>query len=249
MKTLTSFLAVIAMGGVVAVQADTVINPVNVTLTGADEFFPAVHIIDGSGLSAQPNSGDLVPANWNHYFGDPGNQSWVSGAFGFPSDWFAASGTIPTFVLDLGQEVTIDTVHLWAYSGGTGFADTYQGNSAKIVELRFNTDFEGNILFSGPAVEVDLDHGPLNQEPADFVIPDQTFSLGSQLARYVEMRVTDNWFEPPGDATGGNVARGGDRVGLGEVRFSVVPEPATLGLLGAGLGLLLAFRGRGRKAY
>jgi len=43
------------------------------------------------------------------------------------------------------------------------------------------------------------------------------------------MRIADNWFVAPGDGTTqdqhGHVVRGGDRVGLGEVRFSTVPEP------------------------
>jgi len=67
----------------------------------------------------------------------------VSGAFGFPSDWFAASGSIPRFVVDLGQQLLLDAVHVWAYSGGTGFSDTYQGNSAKVLEFRFNTAAQG----------------------------------------------------------------------------------------------------------
>jgi len=31
--------------------------------------------------------------------------------------------------------------------------------------------------------------------------------VGNQDARYVEMKINDNWFEPPGNATGGDVAR------------------------------------------
>jgi hypothetical protein len=222
-------------------SAATVVNPVGLNLTGSDAFFPARQIIDGSGLEFQLNTGDTLPATWNHRWGSVASDSWVSGAFGFPSDWFASSGTIPTFVLDLGQNTSLDMVHLWAYSGGAGVNDTIQANSAKTLEFRFNTDAQGNASFLGAATTVTLDHGPLSQTASGFVLPRQDFSVGSQMARWVEMRVTDNWFVAPGDGTTtdehGHLIRGGDRVGLGEVRFSVVPEPSTWAL---GLGGLLA---------
>lgn len=228
-------------------QAATVINPVGVSLTGSDALFPALNIINGSGLQMQLNTGDALPAQWNHNFGDPAGTSWVSGAFGFPSDWFADSGTIPTFVLDLGQDYRLDAVHLWAYAGGAGVAGTVQGNSARAFEFRFNTDAQGDAAFGGDAMGVaSIDHGPLSETAAGFILPMQSFGLGSQNARYIQMRVLDNWFFPPGDGTGtddhGHPIRGGDRVGLGEIRFSVVPEPSTYALMGVALTFLWALR-------
>jgi hypothetical protein len=145
------------------------------------------------------NSGDTLPATSNHLYGDPANNSWVSGAFGFPSDWYAASGSIPTFVLDLGQQTSVDAVHLWAYGGGTGVTGTVSGNSAKTFEFRFNTLAQGNVDFPGPAVTGTIDHGPTS-EMSGFILPRQDFPVGSQNARYVEMRVTDNWYVAPGMA-------------------------------------------------
>jgi hypothetical protein len=244
-RVLIASLAVCAWSA----QAATVINPVDISLTGADEFFPALNLINGSGLEFQLNTGDPLPATWNHMVGSPDANSWVSGAFGFPSDWFAASGTIPTFVLDLGQETLVDTVHLWAYSGGSA-AGMYQGNSARIFEFRFNTEAQGNVDFTGPAVGADADHGLITDTPPGFTLPRQDFNVGTHDARYVQMRITDNWFVAPGDGTTtdehGHPMRGGDRVGLGEVRFSVVPEPSTYTVLGMGLALLFA-RGLIRK--
>ena len=49
-------------------------------------------------------------------------------------------------------------------------------------------------------------------------------------ARYVEFTTEDNFFVAPGDGSAGGVA-GGDRVGLGEIAFSVVPEPSSILLL------------------
>src|SRR4030095_5591704 len=60
------------------VDAATVVNPLTVSLTGADAFFPATQIIDGSGLSSLPNTGDPVPLMWTHAWGNPGSDSWVS---------------------------------------------------------------------------------------------------------------------------------------------------------------------------
>jgi hypothetical protein len=228
-------------------HAAIVINPVSISIMGSDEFFPAVNMINGSGLEVPLNTGDTLPATSNHNYGDPANTSWVSGAFGFPSDWYAASGTIPTFVLDLGQQRLLDSVHLWAYAGGTGVAGTVSGNSARLFEFRFNTEAQGNLNFLGPAVTVDLDHGALS-EMSGFILPRQDFLTGTQNARYVEMRITDNWYVAPGDGTTmdqhGHLIRGGDRVGLGEIRFSVVPEPSTWALLGSALALLPATRRR-----
>jgi len=234
------------------VHAATVVNPVSVTLTDADQFFPADHIIDGSGLSSLPNTGDPLPDVWTHAWDNPAGESWVSTDPGnFPSDWFLASGTIPTFVLDLGQNSLLSTVHLWAYSGGPGVAGNYQGNSAKTLELRFNTQVEGDTIFSKPPIVVNMDHGLVSETPAGSPMPRQDFSVGIQTARYVEMRITDNWYVAPGDGTTqdehGHPMRGGDRIGLGEVRFSLVPEPLTSAFLASAAVLLVAGARRNRR--
>src|SRR5687767_7625434 len=85
--------------------AGNVINPVDIQLvSGAQTLFPVANLINGSGLDSMPATGAPLPAVWNHQWQDPGNNSWVSSdPGGFPADWFAASGTIPTFVIDLGQ--------------------------------------------------------------------------------------------------------------------------------------------------
>lgn len=242
-----------AMIGGWSIQAANVINPVDVRLvTGGDQFFPALNMINGSGLEFQLNTGDPVPAQWQHNFGNPGGESWVTGApGGYPSDWFAASGTIPTFVLDLGQQMLLDAAMVWAYSGGTGVAGTVQGNSAQALEFRFNTEAEGDVVFAGAPVMVTVNHAPVDGSGTGYIISRQDVQVGSHLARYVEMKVTDNWFVPPGDGTGmdvhGDLSRGGDRVGLGEIRFAVVPEPSSYALLLGGLltlGALVARRSR-----
>jgi hypothetical protein len=234
-------------------QAGTVINPVDISLTGADAFFPIVHLIDGTGLDSQPSTGAPVPTSWNHQWGAAVDQnSWVSSdPGGFPADWFEASGTIPRFVIDLGQEFEVEAVHLWPYAGSTGANGTVQANSAKTLEFRFNTAAQGDANFLGAPVTVQIDHGPVNETAPGFILPQQAFAIGNQTAQFVEMLITDNWFVAPGDGSTmdehGHLARGGDRIGLGEVRFSAVPEPSTWALLATALTLFMVGRLRRKQ--
>ena len=232
------------------------VKPVGYTLTGADEFFSGSHLIDGSGLTDPLETWTKMPDDPNavkHTWGvGVASDNWVTGApGGFPSDWFEASGTIPTFVFDLGEDRPLIGAHFWQYGSGTGTPGAVQGNGAKSIELRFNTAADGNVDFLGPVYTIDLDHAPPDGEPTGQVLPRQDLWLPDVIdARYVEMRITDSWFVAPGDGTGmdehGHPIRGGDRVGLGEVRFSMVPEPGTYALALLGLGLLGLARRRRR---
>jgi hypothetical protein len=235
-------------------RAGNVINPIDIQLVeGAATLFPVANLINGSGLDAMPATGSPLPATWNHQWQSPDQNSWVStDPGGFPADWFAASGTIPRFVIDLGQEFPVEAVHLWPYAGGTGVAGTIQGNSARTLEFRFNTSAEGDAVFAGPPVVVDLNHGPVSETPPGMILPRQDFAVGPVTAQFVEMRITDNWFVAPGDGSGadehGHLSRGGDRIGLGEVRFSAVPEPTTWAFFAASLAAMLAIKYRRRRS-
>ena len=60
------------------------------------------------------------------------------------------------------------------------------------------------------------------------------FSFDAVTARYVQFNTIDNFFVAPGDGSVAGSLGGGDRVGLGEVAFSV-PEPTSVSLLTFGL--------------
>ena len=147
---------------------------------------------------------------------------------GFPSDYIAVAGA-PVLKFDLGSAVDLSTIHTW------GYADT-NTNGVSSFSLRFATDAEGT---GGFGTSITLN-------PTFSITQDafamQTNDFGETVnARYVEFTAIDNFFVAPGDGSGGEQA-GGDRVGLGEVSFSAIPEP-TAGLLGLiGFGLLLRRR-------
>ena len=151
---------------------------------------------------------------------------------GYQSDYFE-TGPVPVFVLDLGADVTISRV---AFRGfGTNGPSN---NSASRFSLRFATEAQGpdnmggSILYGPVFYPANLDQSV--QQDFDF----------SQLvtARYVEVSVGDNYFDPA------RPVFGGDRVGLSEIQFEKTslnrasdPEPAN-GAKEVGTNLILRWK-------
>jgi hypothetical protein len=157
--------------------------------------------------------------------GAGGTHLWVTAApGGFPSDFIVAAGE-PVLTFDLGSNTSINAIHTWGYS-------VSNANGVKDFSLRFATDAEGTGGFG-----TSITSNPMLSMLIDDVSM-QTNEFGAVTARYVEMTVHSTHI-----TNGGNgPPAGGDRVGLGEVAFSV-PEPSSV-LLGF-LGLAgLAFRRR-----
>lgn len=119
---------------------------------------------------------------------------------------------------------------MWGYSDGNT-------NGASEFNLRFASEADGAGNFGTSITDNPAFTGMVRD-----AFTRQSFSFSQVTARYVELTITDNLFVAPG-----NVApnAGGDRVGLGEVAFAVVPEPSAF-LLGA-IGLLAIFRRRSRS--
>ena len=192
-------------------------------------------LIDNSGMTTSVNGGDslasalaaehLASAQWDSFFStDPG---------GYPSDFFAnlpGGDTDLDIVLDLGADQTLGSILLWQYS-----YDSPEGNQAQTLEVRVNTEAEGSATFAGSATTVTL----LKISELAGVNSAQAFALDAiATGRYVQLSILDNYYDAA------NSSYGGDRVGLGEVRFAseAVPEPATMALLS--LGALLIRRRR-----
>lgn len=191
--------------------------------TSATDLWPVSNLIQGPGVgidAAVPHDKILGGADGN----------WVTDACGFPCDYIAAEGFgTPVLTFDLGADVALSEISTWGYA-------TTNSNGAKEFSLRFATDAEGSAGFG-----TSISYNPTFTTPLDDIVRTSNSFDETVTARYVEMTILDNYFEPPGDGSAGELA-GGDRVGLGEVAFAV-PEPAslTLVLLGA---MPLAFRRR-----
>ena len=135
---------------------------------------------------------------------------------GHTESWTRGTGSgIPVFVFDLGADTEIGIAILWQYGNNGGAGEGNQGNSTREFELIFHTEAEGgSINFATEAVEFG---GIMDSIPGDDTIDNfaQIYGFDSRLtARYVGLRIASNYLGQPG------ITAGGDRYGLGEVRFA-----------------------------
>ena len=204
----------------------------------------ASFLVDNSGLSPAVNNGDSLAAAQAavHIYGGY-QQSYVSESS--TADYFATGVGLaaqPTFVFDLGGDTALNDILLWQYQNDSGAAFNV-GNHTRSVGLKFNTAAQGGTVFLGGGITLTMlpvtdGNGLGNGDDLNGVNAAQTFAL-TDTARYVQLTITDNYLGFQG------ITGGGDRAGLGEVRFfgQAVPEPATSGLLLAA-GAALAVRRR-----
>lgn len=174
--------------------------------TAADDLYPAGNLILGPGVgidAAEPHDKILGGAEGNWVTAAPG---------GFPADYIAVAG-MPVFEIDLGLDVALNEISTWGYS-------STNANGVSEYSLRFATEADGPAGF-GTSITANPSFTPTNDDTAR---QSQAFDLVT--ARYVEFTAVDNFFVAPGDGSGGELA-GGDRVGLGEIAFQVVPEPSS----------------------
>lgn len=183
-------------------------SPGSVNDAGANSFANAGYV------AANLINGGFVPTLGN---APAGTNNWVSNASG--TDYFAA-GTPPVLVFDLGADVDVRLIYLWAYSEGTTFGGVRQGNSLRSFSLRFATAADGTSGFgtsipANPSLTA-MPALPTLSGGAPVAQPVQVFDLGTTVtARYVEMTLTDNFRGFTGND-------GGDRVGINEIAFDSV---------------------------
>jgi hypothetical protein len=181
------------------------VSPVAVDDTAANSFanatYAAANLINGSFVATL---GD-APG---------GAENWVSESSG--TDYFDA-GTPPVLVFDMGSDIDLRLLYLWAYSEGTTFVGDRQANSAREFSLRFATATDGptgfgttiteNPSFTGIPARPTVVSGGASDQPV------QVYDFGTTVtARYVELTLSDNFF-------GFSENDGGDRVGLNEIAF------------------------------
>ena len=194
--------------------------------TDASDLWPASNLIQGPGVgfdAAAPHDKTLGGADGNWVTDAPG---------GFPSDYIATAG-MPVLTFDLGSDTALNEISTWGYAASNT-------NGVSEFSLSFATEAQGpgnGTVTAGPFMMAgDLAVGT-NDDTSR-----QSFGFELVNARYVEMTVNDNFFVAPGDGSNDTVP-GGDRAGMGEVAFEVVPEPSSGMLLLLGL---LAFLRRRR---
>ena len=183
------------------------------------EFWPEQNLIQGPGVGFDANDP-------HEQLGGGDSALWVTtDPCGFPSDFIeCVDGGMPVIEFDLGEDVTLDEISTWGYSDGNT-------NGMRSFDLRFATEADGAGNFG---TSISFSPSYIVEEFSTFNASQRrSFEFGEEItARYVEMTVTDNYFDDPGDGTGVNEwGPGGDRVGIGEVAFrvpgtEVVPPPS-----------------------
>lgn len=192
--------------------------------------------VNGSGLTPAVGNGDsLASASAAvHAYGGY-QQSFVTndGAADYFDTGFGSTNQ-PSAIFDLGVDSFLSSIVLWQYQndGGASFA---VGNHTRTVTLQFNTSAQGTGSFSGPVTTLTMlpvtDGDGIPSNDLGGINSAQVFGLAG-MARYARLTITDNYRGFQG------ITGGGDRAGLGELRFvgEAVPEPGT-----AALGVLAGF--------
>jgi PEP-CTERM motif len=220
MKTVAGcFMALLALLTTSAAQgvAFYPISSITSSTAGTD-FWSAGNLIQGPGVGFDANA----PFSRSDPIGT-GAEDWVT-AQNNP-DYFGVLPA-PILTIDLGADRLLSEISVWGYLDSNN-------NGASAFSLRFATAADGLGGFGTSISYTPSISGLLNDSYVR-----QSFTLNPLTARYVEMTITDNFYDAA------NSTRGGDRVGLGEIAFQQVPEPTTLALLGLGLAGLAASRRR-----
>jgi hypothetical protein len=175
------------------------------------EFFPVANIVNNSGLS-----GAATIANYTTitHSAASGTTAWTTDdpAPG-GGDWFAEGNAPVVITLPLDSTYDLTSLVYWGYHFGSGNA-----NEARAFNVEFSTNGGGTW---GSSTSVASPLGTLA------VAGNITLNFGGTFAaNAVRLTITDNQF-------GGGPA-GGDRLGLGEVKFigDAVPEPTSAVLAG-----------------
>ena len=220
MKTKTILaLAALTVG---SANAAVLITPTGLTNTsGVSEFFPAINIINNTGLSG---AADINNYNTITHGAAGAGTAWTTiDPAPAAGDYYAQGGTAAIFTLNLDQLYAVTDFVFWGYHFNAA-----NGNEGREFTLSFSTD--GGATFPTST--------SVSNPLSTFAVSGAaTLSLGGTFnANALQLEITDNHF--------GGTAAGGDRIGLGEVKFigDAVPEPSTV-LLG-GLSMLALLRRR-----
>lgn len=192
------------------------VTSVKVTYPAASfAFYPESNLIQGPGIG-------FDAAEPHEKLGGGAAHNWVTSAdAGFPSDFIEDVG-MPIIELDLGKDRLLSEISVWGYEDSNT-------NGMREFSLRFATDADGP---TGYGTSIAYNPTFLVEDFFEYLSIERISHAFSEQfnARYIEMTVTDNYFDDPGDGTGENGwGAGGDRVGIGEIAFQApddfVPDP------------------------
>jgi hypothetical protein len=219
----------IVLGVAVRADAAPIVAPVAATIDiGGPGFGLISETFDQSGLSANYTSG---VTDFDAFLaGDPTHTSMYSGF-----EWFSNEfQTTVRVTYDLGQEYNVSRLALWnEESSGIGVLNlSYSLNGTDFFVLAQNLVPTDNIA-------LDAEGHSMEQPLPPFYLAD-VFPFAPTNARYIRFDMSE-------------CAQGNDdfqACAIGEVAFdaAVVPEPATILLLGSGLAALTLGRRRRLRA-
>lgn len=172
------------------------------------DTLPASQLIDGSGLTETPDISNFISVT--HASASASN-AWLTGYRNpYSSDFFSAPDLSQPLqvTFTFSQVYQLTDMILWGYFTGTPSSPLSQSDEAKTFEIEFSTD--GGATFSEPA---HIRSVQLLSESAARI------SFEASFANVVRLTIIDNHH--------GTTTSGGDRVGLGEVRFVAHPIPVT----------------------
>lgn len=185
--------------------------------------FSTQNLINNTGFAAAPTVSNFATLTYTEA---GGATQWVTAtAAGFPSSNYFDQGQIPPqFTLDLGGSFALTDLVVWGYSTGNS-------NEASDFLVEFSTD-GGASYYANRLVQTTFHLGNGNA----------VLTFGDDFtADFVRLTMLDNT-----KGRGISTLPGGDRVGLGEIKFLAlaIPEPASFGLLLTGAMSLMMRRRR-----
>ncbi len=205
--------AVALLVSVEAAQAATIVAPTGASVSSVSAGGGAGFAIDGSGFSAAEQAtletGDPVPVSWPDSDVSPWNKTWRT--------WVGGESPISTnewIELDLGGDYSLTGMHFWNY-----IESSFQDRGSETINVLLSDD--GGASFAITAVSgynVDRYIDDTSNVPLG-----QTIVFGATYHNIDTVRI--------------EVAEAVGYAGVGEVRFTAVPEPSSYALLAGCFGL------------
>ncbi|YCM43029.1 hypothetical protein V2O64_17110 [Verrucomicrobiaceae bacterium 227] len=145
LRLLLSSLALVTASA----HADQIIAPSQVTTNGVPELYPAINLINSSGLSAPVN--DLNYETITHHDASSGG-AWATNNPNGSGDFFTSEseGPLPILTFTLPGTSTVNGLVYWGYHFGVA-----NGNEARAFFLEFSRD-GGNTFPDSTTLSSDL---------------------------------------------------------------------------------------------